>query len=44
MARLRRGAWFVEPTVQGRLAWRVVSYWFFCLMAVELLVHAGGAG
>ena len=35
---MRRDSFFVDSVVQGRLAWRVVSYWFFCLLAVELFV------
>lgn len=35
---MRRGAFFVDKVVQGRLAWKVISYWFFCLLAVELFV------
>jgi hypothetical protein len=35
---MRRGSFFVDPVVQGRLAWKIVSYWFFCLLAVELFI------
>ncbi len=35
---MRRDSFFVDPVVQGRWAWKVVSYWFFCLLAVELFV------
>ena len=35
---MRRDSFFVDPSVQGRWGWKVVSYWFFCLLAVELFV------
>jgi hypothetical protein len=35
---MRRGTFFVDPVVQGRLAWKVAGYWLFCLLAVELFV------
>lgn len=35
---MRRGSLFVDPIVQGRLAWKVILYWFFCLLAVEVFV------
>lgn len=35
---MRRGTFLVDPAVQGRFGWKVVSYWFFCLLAVELFV------
>jgi hypothetical protein len=35
---MRRGSFFVDPAVQGRLAWKVAAYWLFCLLAVELFV------
>jgi hypothetical protein len=35
---MRRGSLFVDPVVQGRLAWKVIAYWFFCLLALELFV------
>lgn len=38
MQTMRRGTYFVDPPVQGRLAWKVVVYWFFCLLAVEVFV------
>lgn len=35
---MRRDSFFVDPVVQGKLGWKIVSYWFFCLLAVELFV------
>ena len=35
---MRRDTFFVDRVVQGRFGWKVVSYWFFCLLAVELFV------
>jgi hypothetical protein len=35
---MRRGSFFVDPVVQGKLAWKVAAYWLFCLLAVELFV------
>ena len=29
---------FVDPKVQGALAYRVAFYWFFCLLTISLLI------
>ncbi len=38
MAKHRRGKLFIDIKVQGALVIRVLMYWFYCLLAVALLL------
>jgi hypothetical protein len=34
----KRKCFFVDEKVQGALIWRVVMYWFFCLLGITLML------
>ena len=38
MSKNNRCQIFVDNKVQGALIWRIISYWFYCLLSVSLLV------